>query len=241
MIPMEATSAKSQSGKKTTTTTTTSSLMATIEEATHKCPQCDKTVFRVEQLLCAGKYWHKTCFQCGGRGDRGCGRKLTSTNCSVQDGEPYCRNCYGQFLVKTAAADEAIRASDSGFARKEMPTLLAHVKVSERANLFLNKDSATGGSPGAKGIGGIGQGNKCVQCNKSVYPAEELRAQGMLWHKNCFTCGALRCDDARPPCPCFETPFPSPSCPPLPRTFAAVVGRPLHVSATWGATESYPR
>ena len=58
----------------------------TVEESSHKCPQCDKTVFRVEQLLCAGKYWHKTCFQCGGRGGRGCGRKLTSTNCSVQEG-----------------------------------------------------------------------------------------------------------------------------------------------------------
>ena len=146
MIPVESTSSKSQQGKKTPT----NSLMATIEEATHKCPLCDKTVFRVEQLLCAGKYWHKTCFQCGGRGDKGCGRKLTSTNCSVQDGEPYCRNCYGQFLVKTAAADEAIRASDSGFARKEMPTLLAHVSVSERANLFLNKDAGVGGSPSVK-------------------------------------------------------------------------------------------
>ena len=29
-----------------------------------------------------------------------------------------------------------------------------------------------------QGAGGFGQSNKCVQCNKSVYPAEELRAQG---------------------------------------------------------------
>jgi len=61
-------------------------VVSTIEESSHKCPQCDKTVFRVEQLLCAGKYWHKSCFHCGGRGGRGCGRKLTSTNCSVQEG-----------------------------------------------------------------------------------------------------------------------------------------------------------
>ena len=221
--------------------TTKKVVSTSIEESSHKCPQCDKTVFRVEQLLCAGKYWHKTCFQCGGRGGRGCGRKLTSTNCSVQEGtfddeehtlyhdttrsiyhsiairhpcfyhshyshtllnhtlsprhqgEPYCRNCYGQFLVKTASNEEAIRAADSGQARKEMPSLLAGVKVSERANLFLGGGHANGAglSPGGKGLGGAAQSNKCVHCGKSVYPAEELRAQSMLWHKACFTCGAL--------------------------------------------------
>ena len=72
--------------KSPTTKAPTKKVVSTIEESSHKCPQCGQTVFRVEQLLCAGKYWHKTCFHCGGRGGRGCGRKLTSTNCSVQEG-----------------------------------------------------------------------------------------------------------------------------------------------------------
>jgi len=87
MIPTWTESeAETKSPKAPANGPTTKKVVSTIEESSHKCPQCDKTVFRVEQLLCAGKYWHKTCFHCGGRGGRGCGRKLTSTNCSVQEG-----------------------------------------------------------------------------------------------------------------------------------------------------------
>jgi hypothetical protein len=40
----------------------------------------------------------------------------------------------------------------------------------------------------AKGAG-AGLGDRCKSCDKMVYTAEKIIAQGFSWHKACFTCG----------------------------------------------------
>ena len=188
MIPTAAPTVPKES-KKNTSSSKSKSSMSSIGEAANKCPMCDLTVFRVEQLLCSGKIWHKACFVCGGQGDQGCKKKLSSTNFSVQDHQPYCRNCYTKFLSKKGGGDEAVRSADADANRKELPSLLAHVKVSDRAAKFSDAEAANNSRPASTRFGPIT--NKCPKCTKSVYPAEEMRANDAVWHKSCFTCGAL--------------------------------------------------
>ena len=56
-----------------------------------KCPACTKSVYANEEVLSAGKSWHKACFRCSA-----CGSTLDSTTVSDHDGKLFCRRCYGK-------------------------------------------------------------------------------------------------------------------------------------------------
>ena len=65
-----------------------------------KCWICNKSVYKMEEVIAISKTWHKTCFTCGGKhnveGDpkAGCKKGLTLDTYLEHDKEPYCQACH---------------------------------------------------------------------------------------------------------------------------------------------------
>ena len=65
-----------------------------------KCWICNKSVYKMEEVIAIGKTWHKSCFLCGGKhnveGDPkvGCKKGLTLDTYLEHDKEPYCQACH---------------------------------------------------------------------------------------------------------------------------------------------------
>ena len=47
--------------------------------AAPKCPVCDKSVYKVEEIVALSRTWHKLCFKCGALSpeNNGCAKTLT--------------------------------------------------------------------------------------------------------------------------------------------------------------------
>ena len=54
------------------------------------CPRCSKAVYFAEEIKTKGEVFHKLCFNCSG-----CKKLLEPGNFSENDGNIYCRTCYG--------------------------------------------------------------------------------------------------------------------------------------------------
>jgi hypothetical protein len=76
-----------------------------------KCPKCEKSVYKAEEVVAIGRSWHKTCFACGGSGTLGCGRVLQINNFKPDGGLPYCSACFTKNFTYLAAKSEG---SESG-------------------------------------------------------------------------------------------------------------------------------
>ena len=96
-------SSSTDSTKGVTTTSSSSAIDRFRESAgdKKKCPNCAKTVFKMEELLALGCIWHKDCFTCGGPAPNvgepehlGCGRVLTIDAHDQHAGLPYCKACF---------------------------------------------------------------------------------------------------------------------------------------------------
>ena len=53
------------------------------------CSKCNKAVYMAEEVLAAGKKWHKMCFKCAK-----CKKLLDSSTMASHDGELYCKSCH---------------------------------------------------------------------------------------------------------------------------------------------------
>jgi len=56
-----------------------------------KCGRCSKEVYKAEEVIGAGLYWHQDCFKCAT-----CKAALSSVNIRDKDKEIYCAPCYGK-------------------------------------------------------------------------------------------------------------------------------------------------
>ena len=79
----------------TTTELSSVSLLPWIRELTifwmpGVCPRCSKAVYFAEEIKTKGEVFHKLCFNCSG-----CKKLLEPGNFSENDGNIYCRSCYG--------------------------------------------------------------------------------------------------------------------------------------------------
>ncbi|KAL5480115.1 hypothetical protein EMCRGX_G023737 [Ephydatia muelleri] len=140
--------------------------------ASNHCPRCGNAVYMAEKIVGAGQMWHKECFNCAD-----CRKKLDSTTVSDNEGQIYCKGCYGKnfgpkgvgygqgagTLTMTSGATESV---DSG------------------AQAFLPPAPVAGTAAVAKGA------NTCPRCGLAVYMAEKIVGAGSSWHKACFKCSA---------------------------------------------------
>lgn len=185
----------------------------------NKCHLCDKTVYKMEEIIAVGHVWHDKCFTCGGKtlAEAGCGRVLRRDGYLDHDGEPFCQACYSKhYRPKGFNAGVGIN-TDYGGAQGEV------VERSPARNALdtqapkpsppappMNKPAppAPPAQPSPKpvamlptvapaastGTSQLGGGNKCSLCQKTVYKMEEIIALGRVFHDKCFTCGGVNKD-----------------------------------------------
>jgi cysteine/glycine-rich protein len=71
-------------------------------ESTPKCTVCNKSVYKMEEVIAVGRIWHKTCFTCGGSctlaHKQGCKRVLARDGYLDHENEPYCNACYSRLF-----------------------------------------------------------------------------------------------------------------------------------------------
>eukprot|EP01039_Chlorochromonas_danica_P008660 gene8660-9541_t len=66
--------------------------------AAPKCLICEKTVYKMEEIVALGEHWHDKCFTCGGKNKDGCGKILKRDGYVDHGGMPYCTPCYNKLF-----------------------------------------------------------------------------------------------------------------------------------------------
>ncbi|GMY38730.1 LIM domain-containing protein WLIM1-like [Fagus crenata] len=135
--------------------------MASFAGTTQKCMACDKTVYLVDKLTADNRVYHKACFRC-----HHCKGTLKLSNFCSFDGVLYCRPHYDQLFKRTGSLDKSFEGTPK--------ILKPERQVDENAKAVSNL------------FGGTRE--KCVGCNKTVYPIEKVSVNGTPYHRSCFKC-----------------------------------------------------
>ncbi|GFP99409.1 lim domain-containing protein wlim1 [Phtheirospermum japonicum] len=136
---------------------------------TQKCTACTGTVYLVDRLAADNRIYHKACFRC-----HHCNGTLKLGNFNSIDGVLYCRPHYDQLFKRTGSLDKSFEGT---------PKITKPEK-----NVKCNKQNANKVS---SKFGGTK--DKCVGCNKTVYPIEKVSVNGSAYHKSCFKCSHGGC------------------------------------------------
>ncbi|WCJ36040.1 GATA type zinc finger transcription factor family protein [Euphorbia peplus] len=139
--------------------------MASFAGTTQKCKACDKTVYLVDQLTADNKVFHKACFRC-----HHCKGTLKLSNYSSFEGVLYCKPHFDQLFKMTGSLDKSFQGTPK--------TVRVDRSASDQGVQTNSKVSSMF----------AGTQDKCVACNKTVYPIEKVGVDGTSYHKACFRC-----------------------------------------------------
>ncbi|KAM7252510.1 hypothetical protein ACFE04_024393 [Oxalis oulophora] len=136
--------------------------MATFVGTQQKCTACEKTVYLVDKLAADNRIFHKACFRC-----YHCKNTLKLSNFCSFEGVLYCRPHYDQLFKRTGSLDKSFEGTPK-IVKPEKPA--GSENASKVSNMFA------------------GTRDKCVGCNKTVYPIEKVSVNGSAYHRSCFKC-----------------------------------------------------
>lgn len=177
----------------------------------NKCFVCDKTVYKMEEIIAVGHVWHDKCFTCGGKTlrDSGCGRVLKRDGYLDHSGEPFCQACYNKLYrpkgfnvgvgmntdvssnnnINNTAVSPAVSPVN-----KPVPPPPAPPAAPPAPPAARPAPPAPTPAPASTTTPALGGGSKCSICTKTVYKMEEIIALGRIFHDKCFTCGGVNND-----------------------------------------------
>ena len=179
--------------------------MSLVANNSNKCAKCGKAVYMAEELLAAGKKWHKLCFKCSK-----CRKMLDSSTMAEHGGELFCKSCHSRNFG-TSGYGYGIGAGTLSSEKRDgrdkiyLAIIINISTVTDNGAINNNQTAkrvTAVSHPSAGYTGWSGDGkqylparkeivtnpNACGKCNKAVYMAEEILAAGKKWHKMCFKC-----------------------------------------------------
>ncbi|KAG8378984.1 hypothetical protein BUALT_Bualt07G0041200 [Buddleja alternifolia] len=142
--------------------------MATFAGTTQKCKACEKTVYLVDELAADNKVYHKACFRC-----HHCKGTLKLSNYSSYEGVLYCKPHFDQLFKMTGSLDKSF---------EDAPRTARVDRSAEQGATNSKVSSMFAGTQ-----------DKCVSCNKKVYPIEKVAVDGSSYHRACFKCSHGGC------------------------------------------------
>ena len=169
------------------------------------CRKCSGKVYALERISSKAGNWHKQCFNCNG-----CGATLTSTLTSAfggQDGEVYCKACFGKTFGDATAAKpmthwdtKSIRASSGergcprcGGAVFEAEKVVAGESVWFHKACFDCRNCHTKLDIMRAAIGSDGDAF-CESCHRAAADAERARARSMPRSRHASASGVVNVD-----------------------------------------------
>ncbi|XP_042043564.1 LIM domain-containing protein WLIM1-like [Salvia splendens] len=132
---------------------------------TQKCKVCEKKVYLVEELTADSKVYHKVCFRC-----HHCKGTLKLSNYSSYEGVVYCKPHFDQLFKMTGSLNKSFEGTP-------------RTAITDRS-IELNTKMSSLFS---------GTQDKCIACDKKVYPLEKVAVDEKLYHKACFKCSHGGC------------------------------------------------
>eukprot|EP00090_Calanus_glacialis_P021198 TRINITY_DN32708_c0_g1_i1.p1 TRINITY_DN32708_c0_g1~~TRINITY_DN32708_c0_g1_i1.p1 ORF type:complete len:199 (-),score=45.44 TRINITY_DN32708_c0_g1_i1:35-631(-) len=148
------------------------------------CPRCSKAVYFAEEVKALGTVYHRLCFNCSN-----CKKMLDSGSIAEHEDNIYCKSCYGKSFGPKGygyGGGAGTLSMDSGSITKPERSVTPDKKIQVAAK--PSKLSPGTGPTSTKPKPKFGGGDICPKCNKTVYFAEAMKADGSTWHKTCFTC-----------------------------------------------------
>ncbi|KAG6417457.1 hypothetical protein SASPL_119617 [Salvia splendens] len=131
-----------------------------------KCTACEQTVYLVDRLAANNRVYHKACFRC-----HHCKGTLKLGNFNSFEGVLYCMPHFDQLFKRTGSLNKSFE----GIPKFAKPEKAENENAAKVSGLFA------------------GTRDKCVGCEKTVYPIEKVSVNGAAYHKSCFKCSYGGC------------------------------------------------